>query len=276
MPLRIVFTTNDSVNGQRILRALSQRGIRPDAIVLLGSGLRPSRRPGMSRARALLRWPATLAAALRRRWGLRFGRRRSYLAFSDDVVVAAGMNSGSMQRALRRRSPDLLVLGGGGILKPETIDLARRAVLNAHPALLPWIRGSGVVGHSLEQGVPLGATVHYVDRGIDTGAVIARRLLPVDPGPADLSELEAAAGELAAQLMADVVAAIQATGELPEGHLQEERHPLLRWGDREVWHRQAELARDGVAGRLFARWSPLCPDRSTLDLPPDAQRPSEP
>jgi len=50
----------------------------------------------------------------------------------------------------------VLVLGGGGILQPHIIATARSGVLNAHLALLPWVRGCGVVGYSLDEACLLG------------------------------------------------------------------------------------------------------------------------
>jgi phosphoribosylglycinamide formyltransferase-1 len=265
---RIVLTTGDSLHGQRVLQRIYERGIMLDAVLMLTGSFGPPRARGAeSRARRLLRWPRAAASAARRK--VRFHRRRraSYATRCARVIATGDMNSRRLRRDLERLAPDFLVLGGGGILSPEIIATAAVGVLNVHPALLPWVRGCGIVGHSLEQGVALGATVHLVDRGIDTGAVVARRLLPVQPGPASLAALELAADELAAEMMADVVEAIVRRGEVPRGIAQDARFPLYRWPPAAERPVHEALAKSGRAFELFERWRPLCTDTTRWTLP---------
>jgi len=265
---RIVLTTADSLRGQRVLQRIYERGILLDAVLMLTGTFGPPRAKGAeTRAHRLLRWPRAAASAARRKLRFARGRRTSYATRCRLVMATGDMNSRRLRRDLRRLAPDFLVLGGGGILSPEIIETARVGVLNAHPALLPWVRGCGIVGHSLEQGIALGATVHLVDRGIDTGAVVARRLLVVEPGPASLAALELAADELAAEMMADVVEGIVRRGELPQGFPQTERHPLYRWPPAAERPRHEALAAAGRAHELFERWRPLCTDTGRWTLP---------
>ena len=61
--------------------------------------------------------------------------------------------------------------------------LERFPVLNVHPSLLPAFPGVRAVENALAAGVPeTGVTVHFVDSGIDTGAVIAQEAVEVLPG----------------------------------------------------------------------------------------------
>jgi len=266
--MRVVLTTGDSLHGQRVLQRIYERGIMLDAVLMLTGSFGPPRARGSeTRARRLLRWPRAAASAARRKVRFHRARRASYASRCARVIATGDMNSRRLRRDLRRLAPDFLVLGGGCILSPEIIETAGVGVLNVHPALLPWVRGCGVVGHSLEQGVALGATVHLVDRGIDTGAVVARRLLPVAPGPAPLAALELAADELAAEMMADVVEGIVRRGELPTGVPQLERHPLYRWPPAVERPRHEALAAAGRAHELFERWRPLCTDTARWTLP---------
>jgi phosphoribosylglycinamide formyltransferase-1 len=51
-------------------------------------------------------------------------------------------------------------------------------VINVHPALLPAFPGLGAVQQALDHGVKVfGVTVHFVDEGVDTGAIILQRAL---------------------------------------------------------------------------------------------------
>jgi folate-dependent phosphoribosylglycinamide formyltransferase PurN len=266
--MRVVLTTGDSLYGQRVLQRIYERGILLDAVLMLTGSFGPPRARGAeSLARRLLRWPRAAAGAARRKARFQRSRRASYATRCARVIATGDMNSLRLRRDLQRLAPDFLVLGGGGILSPETIATASAGVLNVHPGLLPWVRGCGVVGHSLEQGVALGATVHLVDRGIDTGAVVARRLLEVQPGPTSLAALELAMDELAAEMMADVVEGIVRRGELPTGVAQEGRFPLYRWPPVAERPRHEALAESGRAHELFEQWRPLCTDTTRWTLP---------
>lgn len=248
-------TTSDGPWGRRLLERIHERGIRLDAVVVMTGGIAPPRdRRSERTTRRLRRWPRATAGAVKRRVSFRRDRRAWYAARARQVIPAAEMNSRALRRTLARLDPDYLVLGGGGILEPDVIQTARAGVLNAHPALLPWVRGNGVVAQSLEHDVALGATVHMVDSGIDTGPIVARRLLPVEPGPASIHALEEAAYDLAAEIMADTVEAIARRGERPRGMPQEEQHPLFRKPADACRPAHEALAGSGRAYELFERW----------------------
>ena len=83
---------------------------------------------------------------------------------------------------LRAYGTDLVVLGGTRILRPPVLAIPPRGTINAHPGLLPQLRGSSSVGWALYKDLPVGCTVHYVDAGIDTGPILLQRRLPVRRG----------------------------------------------------------------------------------------------
>lgn len=169
------------------------------------------------------------------------------------------MNSARMLADLRALGPDLVVLGGGGILAPEVIETARLGVINAHPALLPWMRGCGVVGHSLTHGVALGATIHRVDAGIDTGPILARRLLAPAPECRTLGTLTDRAHALAWEMAAEVVESIRGTGALPPETVQDGRWPLYTHATAGELAAQEALAASGEAERLYTHYRAACP-----------------
>ena len=61
-------------------------------------------------------------------------------------------------------------------------------IINVHPSLIPSFCGTGYYGlkvheAALERGVKLtGATVHYVDKGTDTGPIIMQKAVEVKEG----------------------------------------------------------------------------------------------
>ena len=84
---------------------------------------------------------------------------------------------------------DLVVLAGFLVVIPEMmIERYRNRIINIHPSLIPSFCGTGFYGlkvheAALEKGVKVvGATVHFVDEGTDTGAIILQRAVEVQQG----------------------------------------------------------------------------------------------
>jgi phosphoribosylglycinamide formyltransferase-1 len=89
-------------------------------------------------------------------------------------------------KALDAAGPDLLCLAGYmRILSPEFVAAYRGRMLNIHPALLPKFGGPGMYGHRVHEAVlaagekESGATVHWVEEGVDAGAILAQDRVPV-------------------------------------------------------------------------------------------------
>lgn len=101
--------------------------------------------------------------------------------------------------------PDLLVLGGTRILRETILDVPRIATVNAHPGLLPALRGSSSVGWALYKDLPQGVTTHFVDTHIDEGDIILRRELSVHRGDT-YETINGHIATLAGELMAETLA----------------------------------------------------------------------
>lgn len=111
-------------------------------------------------------------------------------------------------------SVDGLVLAGFmRILAPEAIDRFPNRIINIHPSLLPSFPGAHAVPQALAYGVALtGVTVHFVDREVDHGPIIAQESVTVEAGD-DEATLHRRIQEVEHRLLPEVVAAF-AAGEL--------------------------------------------------------------
>jgi methionyl-tRNA formyltransferase len=97
-------------------------------------------------------------------------------SLTDSAVVAR-------IKALR---PDIGVsIFFGYILPRDLLSVFPKGCINVHPAYLPYNRGAYSNVWAIVERTPAGATLHYVDPGIDSGDVISRRqidVLPTDTG----------------------------------------------------------------------------------------------
>ncbi len=86
--------------------------------------------------------------------------------------------------ALEAHRVDLVCLAGFmRLLGARFVRALSGRVMNIHPSLLPAFPGLGAQRQALEHGVRVtGATVHFVDEGVDTGPIILQEAVPVLPG----------------------------------------------------------------------------------------------
>jgi phosphoribosylglycinamide formyltransferase 1 len=99
-----------------------------------------------------------------------FADRESF----DRAVVAA----------LRDAEVDCVVLAGFmRLVTPVLLDAFPHRVVNIHPSLLPAFPGVDAQAQAIAHGVKItGCTVHFVDKGTDTGPIIAQAAVPVVEG----------------------------------------------------------------------------------------------
>jgi folate-dependent phosphoribosylglycinamide formyltransferase PurN len=170
-----------------------------------------------------------------------------------DFIEGVAFNSPNLVALLRRLATDVLVLGGVGIVKPPTLSVPRIATLNVHPGLLPFFRGVGVVGRAVLHDFPVGVTCHLVNAGIDTGAIVSRRLVPADETDVSLDALQRRAMATCAAEMTDRIERLS-RGEALVPREQMQRFPMSGWlNDAEVREVEARLRR-GSAVRQFIAW----------------------
>lgn len=83
---------------------------------------------------------------------------------------------------ISRMEPDLGVCAYFGYILDEAfLDLFPGGIVNVHPAYLPYNRGAYPNVWSIVEGTPAGVTIHYLDAGIDTGDILVREAVPIEP-----------------------------------------------------------------------------------------------
>jgi len=104
-----------------------------------------------------------------------------YLSADEYKTKLAGEQEAGYIQALRDARVDYVVLAGFmRMVKSGLLEAFKGHILNIHPALLPAFPGLASWKQALEYGAKFsGCTVHFVDMGMDTGAIIAQAAVPI-------------------------------------------------------------------------------------------------
>ena len=101
------------------------------------------------------------------------------MALPDSIPVrnVYSVNDEAAQTAIADARPDLILVYGTGLVKPETYRLARLDAINAHGGKLPGYRGLDTNLWATLEGHPenMTATLHRIDEELDTGPVYLAR-----------------------------------------------------------------------------------------------------
>jgi methionyl-tRNA formyltransferase len=97
------------------------------------------------------------------------------------TLVAPNINDRTVVEFIQRQAPDLLAVCGTSVLKPEVFTLAPKGAINIHTGITPEYRSADPIFWALYHGEPdkVGVTIHYIDKGIDTGSIIHQEPVPV-------------------------------------------------------------------------------------------------
>jgi phosphoribosylglycinamide formyltransferase 1 len=162
-----VLVSGDGSNLQAILDKLHGRG---DVEVVAVASSKPSAR-GLERARAAGVEAAVFEAA----------------AYPDRAARDEALGDW-----LEERGAQLVVLAGFmELLRTPFIRRFAGRVINVHPSLLPAFPGLRPIEEALEYGVKqMGVTVHFVDEGVDSGAIILQEAFAINPYSRDIAAIE--------------------------------------------------------------------------------------
>ena len=166
-----------------------------------------------------------------RHFDARDASEAEYFAQHDSVlapvhrVPPGGCNAPEEIAAMRRLQPDVVLVFGTGMLGEPLIDAFPGAMINIHLGLSPFYRGAGTNFWPLVNGEPeyCGATIHFIDAGIDTGPIVAhvRPSIARGDGPHDIGNktIVAAAQALAAAGAAHVRSPLAGVAQAGGGRL---------------------------------------------------------
>lgn len=143
---------------------------------------------------------ATDEAVIQRHFAARDESEARYFSSDSEVrlrpgavhrMVAGGGCSDPAEVALMTAArPDVVLVFGTGILREPFLSAFEGRIINIHLGLSPYYRGAGTNFWPLVNREPeyVGATIHYLDAGIDTGPIIAHARPSIErgDGPHDL------------------------------------------------------------------------------------------
>ncbi|HUK32954.1 MAG TPA: formyltransferase family protein [Vicinamibacterales bacterium] len=117
---------------------------------------------------------------LRRLLELSGSASRTALAQKAEVFDVDSMNSPESQALLRRLAPDLVVMASRELIRPDVLKLARLGFIGCHPGILPDFRGAYASFWAMHEGRQdkVGISVYLANAGIDTGPLVAERVIP--------------------------------------------------------------------------------------------------
>ena len=122
------------------------------------------------------------------------GLNRSYVSRAglDDRPLAEGeftrvesVNDPRARELIHSLQPDVILVCGTRIIRAATLNSTDAKFLNAHFGVTPRYRGvhGGYWALAQKDAANCGVTVHLVDRGVDTGAILHQSI--IEPGPSD-------------------------------------------------------------------------------------------
>lgn len=102
---------------------------------------------------------------------------------ADHILVGKSFRSERGMKLLASLDLDFVIGIHFPYIVPESVlDIPKTGVLNLHPAYLPYNRGWHTPSWAILEGTPVGATLHFMDAGVDTGDIVHQKEVLVSPG----------------------------------------------------------------------------------------------
>lgn len=131
-----------------------------------------------------------------------------WLCDRSGVTVQALVTTPDQLSLVKQLEPDIVVaVGYAHIVPKEILAVPTEDCLNVHPGYLPHARGYNPNVWSIVEDLPAGATVHYMDAGVDTGNIVARKQVEssfADTGKSLYERIERACVEVFTEVWPDI------------------------------------------------------------------------
>ena len=190
MPKRLLFVGGDTPTTWMVYNALiAEFGLFPAVIerpLARKSMLKTRlRKVGLARLVSQMGFVGLIRPVLKRRAAGRLKHLRRKLGLetiaplSQDIHHVNSVNSTAFHDLAAQLCPDVVIINGTRILSKQTLHKLDVPVLNMHQGITPGYRGAHGAYWALTRGDTqnCGATIHLVDKGIDTGNIIAQMVI---------------------------------------------------------------------------------------------------
>ncbi len=135
--------------------------------------------------------------------------------YNIPIINAGDLNSPEFVEKLRQFSPDLIINQTELLLKEGILSVPKIGIINRHASLLPHFRGRlGSWWSHASYPPEYGVTIHFVDKGIDSGPIILQKKYTLDPRFSYCQVLDSLFQD-APNLMLEALDKIQLTGFVP-------------------------------------------------------------
>ena len=206
--MRIVFAGDREISVQ-VLSFILARGIKPLALLVSGAG------------------KASHAASL---------IEMCHFLEPERILRGARFRKPEAVALLQNLQPDYIICVHFPYIVPEEVlAVPRNGVLNLHPAFLPCNRGWHTPSWAILEQTPIGATMHFMDSGVDTGDIVHQIELTVSPG-------DTAHTLYAKLLKLELRVFAEAWPRLESGQFERKRQDLARGS----FHLREDLLQDAV------------------------------
>lgn len=206
--MAVVLLTNNSNRGQALAHLLLKAGVELTLVVVEDASLRTENNGGLLFKLRQLVGPVyrklknLISLSKEDRAALRYEEESIASAnkLVDDHIHKLGvlgrpagveyletpsLNEATVVTAIKNANPDVCVVLGTSIIKERLISIPKIGMINAHTSILPEYRGSRSEFWQCynEDYRNVGITIHFIDKGVDTGSILFQKQQEVGANP---------------------------------------------------------------------------------------------
>lgn len=147
--------------------------------------------------------------------------------FRYKIINVGKLNSAYMLKKIKKEKPNYLILCGIGILSQNILENIKEIIINCHPGLLPYLRGSGVIEHAILKRMPIFVTLHSVCAKVDTGFLISEQRIETQ-GLKNIKEIKYQADKAAVSMLVSAIQNIMEGKQFNSETILNSQYPVLR------------------------------------------------